>query len=618
MDKIKNNSYTSADIETLEFKDAVRQRISMYMGSADNMGVLQCVREIITNSIDEFTMGFGNKIEVVVDGNTVSIRDYARGVPFGSREDGTDSMIAVYTMPHSGGKFSGKTYQNVAGLNGIGGKGVALSSSSFEAQSYRDGQMAILTLEKGEVTNFRTAKTRELNGTYVKFTPDQEVYNLEPINVSFEEIKNMCEIWAYLSAGLIFEITNAKTKEKVVYNFKNGIKDLIKNKITKPAHKSIIYNSLEDENGNRIEIALQWSKDRVERPFTFTNGLENTNGGTTLTGAKTALTRTINNLSGVRLTGEAVRTGLYYAMSASVMNPSFSDQTKTKVNNPELRGLADKAITEALRDFAANNQKEWDSIIEIVVKEHKAELAAERAREAILTAEKEVSIVRKRNIDMPEKAVDATNKTGYRELYLTEGDSASAYLKARRNPATQGIMPLRGKILNTYDLEFHEAYENQEVKDIYSLLGCGAGRSFNLNKLRYNKIILATDGDSDGGHISILLLGLFLAHSPELIKQGLVYRVIPPFYRYKDKYFFSDEELETFLKTNPKAKYARYKGLGAMSEDEVERFLMSNERKLIQIKFEDLNEVKEMFDIFVGKNSEDRRKVVQEGEWLND
>lgn len=611
-------SYDKNSIETLEFKEAVRKRISMYMGSADNQGVLQCVREIITNSIDEYTMGFGSVIEVGLNENTVSVRDYARGVPFGTRDDGVDSMIAVYTMPHSGGKFDNKTYQNVAGLNGIGAKGVALSSKSFKAVSYRDGEEASLLLGKGEVISFKKESSKKQNGTYVEFTPDESVYNLEPISIDYNEIKNMCEVWAYLSPGLTFVLENKKTKEKNRFSFKNGIKDLITKQISKPIHKTILYNKVEDESGNRIEVALQWSKDRIEKPFVFTNGLENSNGGTSLTGAKTALTRTVNLLAGTKLSGDTVRTGLYYALNASVANPSFSDQTKTKINNPELRGLADKAITDILKNFAKNNSKEWESIIEILIKEEKAELAAERAREAILTAEREVSQVKKKNFDMPVKAVDATNKRGYRELYLTEGDSASSYLKARRDAATQGIMPLRGKILNTYDLEFHEAYENQEVKDIYSLLGCGAGRSFNLAKLRYNKIILATDSDEDGGHISILLLALFLAHSPELIKQGLVYRVIPPFYRYKNKYFFSDEELKEFLKTNPKAEYARYKGLGAMSEDEVERFLMSDERKLVQIKFEDLNEVREMFDIFVGKNSEDRRKVVQEGEWLND
>lgn len=611
-------SYDKNSIETLEFKEAVRKRISMYMGSADNQGVLQCIREIITNSIDEYTMGFGSVIEVGLNGNTVSVRDYARGVPFGTRDDGVDSMIAVYTMPHSGGKFDNKTYQNVAGLNGIGGKGVALSSKSFKAVSYRDGEEASLLLEKGEVISFKKESSKKQNGTYVEFTPDESVYNLEPISIDYNEIKNMCEVWAYLSPGLTFVLENKKTKEKNRFSFKNGIKDLIANQISKPIHKTILYNKVEDENGNRIEVALQWSKERIEKPFVFTNGLENSNGGTSLTGAKTALTRTVNLLAGTKLSGETLRTGLHYALNASVVNPSFSDQTKTKINNPELRGLADKAITEILKNFAKNNSKEWESIIEVLIKEQKAEQAAERAREAILTAEKEVSQVKKKNFDMPVKAVDATNKTGYREIFLTEGDSASAYLKSTRDAATQAIMPLRGKILNTYDLEFHEAYENQEVKDIFTLLGCGAGNAFNLKKLRYDKIIIASDSDEDGGHISLLLIALFLAHAPQLITGGYLYRVIAPFYKYKNTYFYSDEELNDYLKLHPNIEYARYKGLGAMNEEEVSELVMGGKRKLVQIKLDDLTQATEMFDIFLGKDAVRRKELVEEGEWLYD
>lgn len=611
-------SYDKNSIETLEFKEAIRKRISMYMGSADNQGVLQCIREIITNSIDEYTMGFGSVIEVGLNGNTVSVRDYARGVPFGTRDDGIDSMIAVYTMPHSGGKFDNKTYQNVAGLNGIGGKGVALSSQSFKAVSYRDGEEASLLLEKGEVISFKKESSKKQNGTYVEFTPDESVYNLEPISIDYEEVKNMCEVWAYLSPGLTFALENKKTKEKNRFSFKNGIKDLIANQISKPIHKTILYNKVEDENGNRIEVALQWSKDRIEKPFVFTNGLENSNGGTSLTGAKTALTRTVNLLAGTKLSGETLRTGLYYALNASVVNPSFSDQTKTKINNPELRGLADKAITDILKSFAKNNAKEWESIIEVLVKEQKAEQAAERAREAILTAEREVSKPKKKNIELPMKAVDATNKTGYKEIFLTEGDSASAYLKSTRDSGTQAVMPLRGKILNTFDLEFHEAYENQEVKDIFTLLGCGAGGAFNLKKLRYEKIIIATDSDSDGGHIMLLLVALFLRHAPQLITGGYVYRVVAPFYRYKDIYFYSDDELNEYLKTHPNIEYARYKGLGAMEEGEVAKYIMGNQRKLEQIKMEDLTAAEKMFDIFLGKDTVRRKELVAEGEWLYD
>lgn len=609
-------SYDKNSIETLDFREAVRLRVGMYLGSADSAGVVQALREIITNSIDEYTVGYGKTIEVEIDKTRFTVRDYARGVPFGERDDdGIDSMLAIYTLPHTGGKFSDKTYKFVAGQMGTGAKATALSSSYFKAVSFRNGEKATLELKDGNVTSFQKSKTKEKDGTLVIFEPSEEVFNLEPIHIDKKLIIEMLENWSFLSKGL--EIKLNFNGEKHTFLNNNGIIDLIKKINRSPVHKTIIHQNTQ-ENKSLVEVAFQWSKERDTIFKVFVNGLEIPDGGTPTTGAKTSLTRTVNNLSGLKISGDSVRKGLTIVVNCTVEVPSFANQTKSKVSNPELRGLADKAVAEGLRNFKENKTKEWEEIIKLLDKEQKAELAAERAREAILTAEKEVSQTRKKNLELPSKAVDATNKSGYREIFLTEGDSASAYLKSTRDPATQAVMPLRGKILNTYDLEFYEAYENQEVQDIFSLLGCGAGSAFNLKKLRYEKIIIASDGDEDGGHINLLLLALFLAHTPELIKQGYVYRVMPPFYRYQNKYFFSDEELNAFLAKNPNAEYTRYKGLGAMSEQEVEKYIMNDGRKLIQIKMEDLSEARELFDVFLGKNLERRRKVVQEGEWIND
>lgn len=416
------NNYNANSIETLEFADAIRKRVAMYLGDAGMNGVYQAIREIITNSIDEYTVGYGNEINVSVIGNRISISDNARGVPFGARADGTEAMVAIYTSAHSGGKFDSKVYQNVAGLNGIGAKATALSSKEFIAISVRDGQEATLIVRDGEVVSFKTIKSNSKNtGTVVTFEPSPEVFHLEDIAVDFEVVKDMCKTWAYLSPGLTFNLTNGKAKVK--YAFKNGIVDLLKDNLKKPLHKTIFHKKVEDEDGNKVEIAFQWSKERFEKPFVFTNGLENTNGGTSLTGAKTSLTRTVNNLSGVKLSGDSIRTGLVYVISASVLSPSFSDQTKTKINNPELRSLTDRAFSEALKEFAAANASEWESITNILVREEMAEKAAESARAKMLNTENEIksSDKKRSGLTLSSKIADATNKTGYRELYLTEG-----------------------------------------------------------------------------------------------------------------------------------------------------------------------------------------------------
>ena len=618
---MNKNTYTKDDIETLDFVSAVQKRPEMYLGSADMNGVYQTIREIITNSIDEYTMGYNKLIKVSLEKGVMTITDEARGVPFGTREDGTDAMIAIFTSPHSGGKFNNKVYQNVGGLNGIGGKAAALTSETFYAESRRDGQVARLIIKKGKVESFKITKEKYAKkGTTVAFKPDQDVFRLEPIKIDFEVVKDMCQTWAYLSPGLTFELLNKDNNQKVNYSYNDGIIDLLKSKLNKPIHQHIIQRTETDEDGNKVQVALQWSRERREVSHVFTNGLENINGGTSLTGARSAVTRTINNLAGVRLKGDSVRMGLHYVINSSVLNPSFSDQTKSRINNPELRGLADRAVSEAIKEFAEEHRAEWEKLVDVLVREEKAEKAAEAARERILSVESDLSKAHKRtNLELPSKVADATNKTGYRELYLSEGDSASAYLISTRDAATQGVMPLRGKILNTYDLELHEAYENEEVRAILTLLASGAGSVYNAKKLRYEKIIIAADSDSDGNHIAILVIGLFLRHTPQLIADGKLYKLVAPFYgvgKGKNyKLLYSEKELSEYEAKHGKQKdMDRFKGLGAMSEELTGKVLMDPKyRRLEQIKMSDLEEMRELFDTLLGKDIDGRRYLVSEG-----
>lgn len=439
-------SYTANDIQTLDFRQAVRERIAMYMGSADNNGVLQCIREIITNSIDEATMGFGNEINITLDeGNRIIIEDKGRGCPFGEREDGTEALEAIYTMAHSGGKFNSKTYQNVAGMNGIGAKGTALSSDYFKAVSYRDGKQATLILRNGIKESFSiTNDDSNRTGMYVEFIPSQEVYNLEPIKIDFEEIEKMCQDWCFLCKKIAFTLYNKMTDEKVVYYSENGLLDLAVERGGFNFNKTPLHIEVE-ENGISAEIVMLWTDSRSEEWHVFTNGLENVEGGTPLTGIKTALT----NFFKKKVRGEAnpdvLRKGLFYAVSCKVPNPSFANQTKTKVNNPELRGICQRATTQMLENFERKHSDEFERIIELLTKELKAERAAEKARQQVLEATKDIEKKQEMKVFASDKLKDAEFLGEDSTLLLVEGNSAGASMAMARDVTKYGILALRGK-----------------------------------------------------------------------------------------------------------------------------------------------------------------------------
>ena len=487
--------YNAQSIETLSFREAIRSRVAMYMGSADNMGVLQCAREIITNSIDEATMGFGKRIMVeLFSGNRMRISDEGRGCPFGKREDGTEALEAIYTMAHSGAKFNDKVFQNVAGQNGIGGKGVALSADEFCVISYRDSQYAKLELRDGIKINFETGiMPGGRTGTVVEFIPSQEVYNLEPIKINFEEIKKMCRDWSYLSKGISFILTDHTTGETVTYLSKNGMLDFMKDNADKALHKTPLHITVA-ENGIEAEIVMEWTNSRSENWHVFTNGLENSEGGTSLTGIKTALT----NYFKKKLKGEGspdvLRKGLFYAVSCKVPNPSFANQTKTKINNPELRGLCQRATTQMLEEFEYRHGDEFQKILELLTKELKAEQAAERARKQVLEAVKDVEKNQKKKVFASDKLKDAEFLGEGSTLLIAEGDSALGGLAQGRDYTRYGIMAIRGKIINALSNPDEKVYENEEIKLLLSAMNIIPGK-YDSKKLRYGKLAICTDAD---------------------------------------------------------------------------------------------------------------------------
>ena len=604
-------SYTAKDIETLSFRDAVRERVAMYMGSADNQGVLQCIREIITNSIDEMTMGYGDEIYIELDGIQVTVKDNARGVPFGLRDDGTEAMEAIYTMAHTGGKFDEKIYQNVAGMNGIGAKGVALSSSYFKATSMRDDQVAVLELEDGIKTDFYikpniTKKT----GTYVTFIPSQEVYNLEPIKIDFEDLKEMCKNWSYLTKGIRFQLYNVQTEESISYKSDNGILDFLKDSVKKPIHKTPLYIHV-DENGIECEVAMQWAADRREHWYVFTNGLGNSEGGTSLTGVRTSITNFFKKKFKGEFAADVARGGLFYVVNCKVPNPSFANQTKTKVNNPELRGLCQRATTQMLEEYERRNKNEFEQILTLLTKELKAEKAAERARKQVLEATKDIEKNQKKKVFSSDKLKDAEFLGEKSTLLLVEGNSAAASMAVARDVSRYGILALRGKMINCLSNLDEKIFQNEEVKLFLSAMNIVPGK-YNANKLRYGKIAICTDADSDGSHIGLLIMAALHYLAPDFLNEGRLYWLRSPLYIIKqgknESYFFTDEEFNK-NKGKIKGEIQRNKGLGALSEDQARRSMFTDEFQRMEQLIPDKKSLYLLEDL-MGERVEPRREFI--------
>lgn len=607
-----SEAYNANSIQTLSFRDAIRSRVSMYMGSADNQGVLQCVREIITNSIDEYTMGYGDRIRVTLDkDNTVTVQDFGRGVPFGLREDGTDALEAIYTMPHSGGKFNDKTYQNVAGMNGIGAKGVALSSDYFFVRSQRDGKIATLILRDGVKQDLTVIDQKTAwSGTFVQFTPSQEVYNLEPININFKDIKKMCEDWSYLCKGLIFELEDKVTGEKVTYYSKNGLVDLMKAKGGKALNKTPLSICLK-EGDITAEIAMEWTDSRTETSYVFTNGLENVEGGTSLTGVKTALT----NFFKKKLKGEAppevLRKGLLYAISCQVPNPSFANQTKTKVNNIELRGLCQRATTQMLESFEQQHADEFQRVLDLLAKEQKAELAAERARKQVLEAQKEVEKSQKKKYIASDKLKDAEFLGQDATLLIVEGNSAMASVGVARDEKTYGIMCIRGKIINALSNDEEKIYQNEEIKLLLSALNIVPGH-YDSRKLRYGRVGVCTDSDSDGYHIGLLLMAALQYLAPQFIEEGRLGWLRSPLYIVKngktENYYFTDEEMDA-ARGHISGVIQRNKGIGSLTPEQAYNSMFTAKNQRFDM-FQTSPEARDLLYNLMGKDVEPRTDFI--------
>ena len=609
------DKYDIDSIQSLDFREGVRTRIQMYLGSDDIEGTYQALKEIINNSTDEALAGFGKKIEIEVNEkeNWVYVRDYGRGVPFGKREDGENVLVSIFTKSHTGGKFSHDAYKNASGLNGIGGSCVCLSSLKFEVQSYRDRKTALAYFEKGILKNYREGQTKEPNGTFIRFTPDPEVFNNGEIGYSYDRICQDIQDISYLYPGIEFVISNG-TKTNT-YCAKNGIVDFVTKNVKNSLHKHIITGSASDGTDS-LEIAFQWGV-RSETAYVFVNGLRCPEGGSPITGARTAITKTFNSLADASFEGEYIRKNLFYVINCKVENPSFANQTKSKVNNASLRTLASIAFTNALKDMNQQYPSEFNAIVDMLTKIEKAEAAATRAREAVLNMEKKEQEQKKRKITMPDKFKDCEKHGADSILIISEGKSALGGLMGARNVNNEALYAVRGKVKNLMKHPLEECLENQEVSDIILALGCGIQDKYNSKKLNFGKVAIATDADADGYNIMCLLATMFYVLMPKFIKEGRLCWLRAPLYRLtkgnKRIFAYDDKELAELKKKYPDWEQGRNKGLGEMSDADMAASMMNPEaRRLEVLTIHDAELAEESLRMLMAKDVDERRDFLFE------
>ena len=604
--------YGINDIKSLSFKDAVRARVQMYLGSDDLDGTYQAFKEIINNSTDEAIAGYGNKIEIYVNEteNYIAVRDYGRGVPFGIREDGENVLISIYSKSHTGGKFEEGPYKNASGLNGIGAKCVCLSSEKFEVQSNRNGKTACAFFEKGNLVNYKEGTTKDPDGTYVRFKPDKEVFKTGKIGYSYKKICEDIKDISYLYSGIKFVIKNDETNEVQTYCAKNGIIDFVKDTIKKPLHKHIIYNSVIDTNGDKVEIAFQWG-DGKEESYVFVNGLRCPEGGSPITGAKSAITRTFNSLSKSSFDGDSIRGGLFYVINCSVAQPSFANQTKSKINNTNLRTLASNAFSDALKQMKLKYSNEFDDIVEMMKKIEKAEKAAEKARQQILNAVKDVEKNQKRKVFASDKLKDAEFLGENSTLLIVEGNSAMGGMSQARDYTKYGLLAIRGKIINCLSNPEEKIFQNEEIKLLLSAMNIVPGK-YDPKKLRYGRLAICTDADSDGYHIGLLIMAALSYLAPQFIKEGRLCWLHAPLYIIsdgnKETYAFTDEEMNS-MRGKIKGNISRNKGLGEMNPESARRSMFTSEFQRMEV-LEYSDEAMEILYALMGEDVEPRRNFV--------
>ena len=625
------NEYSDNDIQVLEGLEAVRKRPGMYIGSTSSKGLHHLVWEIVDNAVDEALAGFCDDIEVVVHkDNSVSVRDDGRGMPVGiNAKTGLSTIETIFTVLHAGGKFGGGGYKVSGGLHGVGASVVNALSSWLEVRVYREGEVHYQRFENGghPVAPMHVTEecAKERTGTTVTFKADPTIFK-ETTEYDYDTLSNRLRELAFLNKGLrIILIDERGDGKKETFCYNGGIIEYVAmlNKNKQPLHEDIIYVEGE-ENGISIEVAMQYNDSYNTSIYSFTNNINTYEGGTHEDGVKFALTKIINNYARNNkmlkdnddsLTGDDCREGLAMIISCKHPDPQFEGQTKTKLGNSEVRKIASDIFSEGFERFLMENPSVARSIVEKCMTASRARLAAKKAREMTR---------RKGDLDVTNffgKLADCKSKdASISEIFLVEGDSAGGSAIKGRDSMTQAILPLRGKILNVEKARLDRALSNEEIRTIITAFGTGIGEDFNLDKLRYHKIIIMTDADVDGSHIRVLLLTLFYRFFKPIVEAGHVYAAQPPLFVIKHgktiKYVLNEEERDEYLATlSPNTKYdiARMKGLGEMDAEELNETTMDiNKRVLRQITVDDAIAADEIFSKLMGEEVEPRREFIAE------
>ena len=611
--------YNAQSIEQLTFREGCRKRIGIYLGSADHTGVIAGLLELVNNATDEaLVCPTATKIEIEIGPDWASCRDYGRGMPHGPNDFSDEVMINLLTENHSGAKFDDNAYGGKSrGLNGTGSAATCCSSDWFKISSYRDNAEWYMEFYKG-IPKWNKCQKKPLPlgcpyGTYIIYKPSQEVFSSEPVKFDFEEICNIIEEYSYFNKGVEFIVTDSITKKQKKYLSKNGLMDFADSKVNKRIHKHPIHIQTTEDDID-IEIILNWTTGR-EKFYLFSNGGENEDGGTPITGIKTALTNFFKKKVKDLGSGDVVRAGLVYICSVNLKNPVYNGQVKNKLTNPELRGLAQRCTTQVLDDFSRRYPAEFDSILELLTKELKAERAAEKARKQVLEASKEIEKNQRKKVFASDKLKDAEFLGPNSILLLAEGDSALGGLAQGRDYTKYGIMALRGKIINCLSNPEEKIYNNEEIKLLLSAMNIVPGK-YNSSKLRYGKLAICTDADSDGYHIGLLIMAALQYLAPEFIREGRLCWLRSPLYieEYKGKetYYFTDEELEKAKKKNKiKGHLQRNKGLGALEAEQARNSMFSPEYQRLDVMEWDDEAIDLLYDL-MGEDVEPRREFIME------
>ncbi len=625
------NNYNDSDIQVLEGLEAVRKRPGMYIGSTSEKGLHHLVWEIVDNAIDEALAGYCDDIEVIIGkGNIISVKDDGRGMPTGiNSKTGLSTIETIFTVLHAGGKFGGGGYKVSGGLHGVGASVVNALSTWLEVTVYRDGKIHYQKFENGghPVEPLKVIGICDENrtGTTVTFKADPLIFT-ETTIYDYDTLAKRLQELAFLNKGIRIILCDDREEEKKQeFLYSGGIIEYVQmlNKNKTPIHKDVIYFE-GTEDGIELEIAMQYNDSYNSNVYSFTNNINTYEGGTHEDGVKRALTRIINSYAknakilkenDETLTGEDVREGLTMIISCKHPNPQFEGQTKTKLGNVEVRKISDDIFSTGFERFLMENPEEAKIIIDKASTAARARLAAKRARE--LTRRKTALDT----INTIGKLADCTSKdASISEIFLVEGDSAGGSAKDARIPKTQAILPLRGKILNVEKARLDRALSNEEIRTIITAFGTGIGEEFNIEKLRYHKIIIMTDADVDGDHIRILLLTLFYRFFRPIVEGGYVYAAQPPLYKVvygkNIKYVQTDEELEEYRKTlppNAKPLVQRFKGLGEMDAIDLRETTMHIENRVLKrITVDDAMAADQIFTNLMGEDVGPRKEFIEE------